>query len=135
MIGHLTKLKVADNSGALIVECIKILSGKKSANISEEILVTVQKRIPQRNPAIAGTTKEKRALLKGSIINRIIVRTKSGIIRPNGLKIQFHDNAVVLFSRKNENLLGSRIIGPVTLELRKWNFLKILSLTQPGQAI
>jgi large subunit ribosomal protein L14 len=131
MICHLTKLKVADNSGALIVECIKILSGKKSANISDEILVTIQKRMPLGN----NTLKEKRRLKRGSIVHRIVVRTKTGIIRPNGLKIQFNDNAVVLFSRKNENLLGSRIIGPVTLELRKWNFLKILSLTQPGQSI
>jgi large subunit ribosomal protein L14 len=131
MICHLTKLKVADNSGALIVECIKILSGKKSANISDEILVTIQKRIPLTTT----TLKEKRRLKRGSIVHRIIVRTKTGIIRSNGLKIQFNDNAVVLFSRKNENLLGSRIIGPVTLELRKWNFLKILSLTQPGQSI
>jgi large subunit ribosomal protein L14 len=131
MICHLTKLKVADNSGALIVECIKILSGKKSANISDEILVTIQKRMPLGS----NTLKEKRRLKRGSIVHRIVVRTKTGIIRPNGLKIQFNDNAVVLFSRKNENLLGSRIIGPVTLELRKWNFLKILSLTQPGQSI
>jgi len=128
MIGHLTKLNVADNSGALIVECIKILSKvrKNQANIGDEILATVQKRHIDPN----FIRHLKRPLKKGMIVRAIVVRTKTGIIRPNGTKIYFDENAVVLYSKKTENLLGSRIIGPVTRELRKWNFLKVLSLAE-----
>lgn len=126
MICHLTKLNVTDNSGALIIECIKILSKKKAAKIGEEIIATVQKR--HINPNFIRHIK--RPLKKGAIVRGIIVRTKKGILRPDGSTIKFDDNAAVLYSQKTEKLLGSRIIGTVPRELRKWNFLKILSLAE-----
>lgn len=126
MISHLSKLNVADNSGALLVECIKILAKKKVANITDELVATVQKR--HINPNFIRHIK--RPLKKGMLVRAIIVRTKTGIIRPNGIKIKFRDNAVVLYSQKTEKLLGSRILGPIPRELRKWNFLKILTLAE-----
>ena len=115
MIQTLTKLKVADNSGATLVECIKNKS--PYANIGDPIVVTIQKRI---------ITSTKKPLKQGGIYKAIVVRTKKGIIRPNGEKISFTDNAVVLYN--NDNLLGTKIIGTVTKELRKYHQLKILSL-------
>lgn len=126
MISHLTKLNVADNSGALVVECIKILSQRRWANIGDEILATVQKR--HLDPTYIRHIK--RPLKKGMIVRAIIIRTKKGVIRPNGIQISFDDNAVVLYSKKTENLLGSRVIGPVARELRKWNYLKVLSVAE-----
>jgi large subunit ribosomal protein L14 len=124
MISHLTKLNVADNSGALIVECIKILSQARWANIGDEILVTVQKR--HLDPTYIRHIK--RPLKKGRIVRRIIIRSKTGIVRPNGIRISFDENAVVLYSK--ERLLGSRVNGSVVRELRKWNYLKVLSLAE-----
>jgi large subunit ribosomal protein L14 len=126
MICHLTKLNVADNSGPLLIECIKILSKKKAATIGEEIIATVQKR--HINPNFIRHIK--RPLKKGAIIRAIIVRTKKAIIRANGSKLEFDENAAVLYSPKTEKLLGSRIIGTIPRELRKWNYLKILSLAE-----
>jgi len=116
MIYNLTKLNVTDNSGPIIVECIKILSRGRYANIGNQILTTVQKK----NNNFRG----------GVIVRAIIVRTKKGIIRPNGTKIKFDNNSVILYSNKTENLLGTKIFGVVTRELRKWHFLKILSLAE-----
>jgi len=134
MILPLTKLRVADNSGPLVVECIKILSGSKFANIGDEILATVQTRMPANDTGLIRTNsnkgKKRRALKKGAIVRAIIVRSKKGIYRPNGIRISFDENAVVLYSNKTENLLASKISGPMTRELRKWNFLKILSLAE-----
>jgi large subunit ribosomal protein L14 len=115
MISNLTKLNVADNSGALIVECIKVLGSARYAKIGDEIIATVQKR--HIDPTFIKHIK--RPLKKGSIVRAIIIRTKRPLIRPNGLTIKFDENAVILYSNKTENLFGSKIYGPVTRELRK----------------
>jgi len=112
-----TVLNVADNSGARKVLCIKVLGGSKKryAQIGDVIKVTVKDAIPR------GKVK------KGEICNALIVRTKTGVRRPDGSLIRFDSNAAVLLDNKREPL-GTRVFGPVTRELRTGNYLKIISL-------
>ena len=112
-----TNLTVADNSGARLVQCIKVLGGtkKKSATIGDLIVVSVKEAIPN------GKVK------KGEVVRAVIVRTSNGIFRFDGTKIKFDKNAVVLLDNKLEPL-GTRIFGPVTRELRALTFMKIISL-------
>ena len=117
MIQMQTILKIADNSGARSVMCIKVLGGSKRryANIGDIIKVAVREAIP--------TGKVK----KGQVVDALIVRTKKGVRRPDGSLIRFDSNAVVLLDNKLEPL-GTRIFGPVTRELRDLTFMKIISL-------
>ena len=112
-----TKLNVADNSGAILVQCIKILGGSKrrSANIGDVIVVSVKEAIPN------GKVK------MGEVTRAVIVRTKKGVSRRDGSLIRFDKNSAVLLTKEGEPI-GTRIFGPVTRELRLKNFTKIISL-------
>ncbi len=117
MIQVQTELSVADNTGAKIVECIKVLGGSKRryASVGDSIVVSVKEAIPN------GKVK------KGSVQKAIIVRTKYPILRNDGSKVKFDSNAAVITDEKGEPL-GTRIFGPVTRELRAKGQTKILSL-------
>lgn len=116
MIQMQTELEVADNSGARIVECIKVLGGSKRryAHIGDVIKVTVKEAVPR------GKIK------KGDVLKAVVVRTRSGVRRPDGSLIRFDKNAAVLLNNQ-EQPVGTRIFGPVTRELRAM-FMKIISL-------
>jgi large subunit ribosomal protein L14 len=117
MIQNHTELKVADNTGARRVECIKVLGGSKRryAGVGDLIVVSVKDAIPK------GKVK------KGSVHRAVVVRTRKEIFRDDGSKIQFDSNAVVLTDEKGEPM-GTRIFGPVTRELRAKGHTKIISL-------
>ena len=117
MIQPQTCLKVADNSGAKKVLCIKVLGGSKKryARIGDVIKVTVKDAIPR------GKVK------KGEVYDALVVRTKHGVRRSDGSLIRFDSNAAVLLDNKKEPI-GTRVFGPVTRELRARNYLKIISL-------
>ncbi len=118
MIQMLTKLDVADNSGAKLVECIKVLggSGKTYASVGDVIIVAV------KDAVTGGKAK------KGEVKSAVIVRTKSAVMREDGSYIQFDTNSVVLITKDTKEPIGTRIFGPVARELRNKNFLKICSL-------
>ena len=109
--------QVADNSGARLISCIKVIGGSKRryARIGDIIVVSVKDAIPR--------SKVK----KGEVQRAIIVRTKKPLIREDGTSIKFDSNAAVLLDKQNEPI-GTRIFGPVTRELRKRNMMKIVSL-------
>jgi len=117
MIQMQSKLDVADNSGARVVQCIKVLGGshRRYANIGDVIKVSVKDAIPR------GKVK------KGEIYNAVVVRTAKGVRRADGSLIRFDGNAAVLLNAKLEPI-GTRIFGPVTRELRGERFMKIVSL-------
>jgi large subunit ribosomal protein L14 len=117
MIQMQTNLKVADNSGARRVQCIKVLGGskRKTAAVGDVIVVSVKDAIPR------GRVK------KGDVRRAVIVRTAKEIRRPDGSAIRFDDNAAVLINQQGEPI-GTRIFGPVTRELRGKEFMKIISL-------
>ena len=112
-----SKMKVADNSGARTVKVIKVLggSGAKYANIGDEAVVAYKKPTP------GGVVK------KGEVVRAVIVRTKTGVRRPDGSYIKFDENACVLL-RDDKSPRGTRIFGPVARELRDNNFMRIISL-------
>ena len=117
MIQMQTNLEVADNSGARRVQCIKVLGGSKRrfASVGDVIVVSVKEAIPR------GRVK------KGEMHRAVVVRTAKEIRRSDGSTIRFDTNAVVLIDPQNE-LIGTRIFGPVTRELRSKNYMKIISL-------
>lgn len=117
MIQMQSKLVAADNSGARHLMCIKVLGGsrRRYAGIGDIIKVTVKEAIPR------GKVK------KGEIYNAVVVRTASGVRRPDGSVIRFDRNAAVLLNNQNQPI-GTRIFGPVTRELRGERFMKIISL-------
>ena len=117
MIQMQTKLDVADNSGARVVQCIKVLGGshRRYASVGDVIKVSVKEAIPR------GKVK------KGEVYNAVVVRTAKGIRRADGSLIRFDGNAAVLLNNKLEPI-GTRIFGPVTRELRTEKFMKIVSL-------
>jgi len=117
MIQVQTELNVADNTGAKIVECIKVLGGSKRryASIGDAIVVSVKEAIP------SGKVK------KGTVHKAVVVRTKYSIHRNDGSKVKFDNNAVVIIDEKGEPV-GTRIFGPVTRELRAKGQMKIISL-------
>jgi large subunit ribosomal protein L14 len=117
MIQMQTNLKVADNSGARRVQCIKVLGGskRKTASVGDVIVVSVKDAIPR------GRVK------KGDVRRAVIVRTAKEIRRSDGSAIRFDDNAAVLINQQGEPI-GTRIFGPVTRELRGKEFMKIISL-------
>ncbi|QJC30208.1 50S ribosomal protein L14 [Enterobacteriaceae endosymbiont of Plateumaris sericea] len=118
MIQEHTILSVADNSGARSVMCIKVLGGsrRRYANIGDIVKITIKEAIPK------GKVK------KGDVLKAVIVRTKKGIRRLDGSVIRFDNNACVLLNDTNEQLIGTRVFGPVTRELRNEKFMKIISL-------
>ena len=117
MIQTESRLRVADNSGAKEVLCIRVLGGTKRryASIGDQIVVTVKDAMP------ASATK------KGTVTKAVIVRVKKEIRRKDGSYIRFDDNAVVLLTATGE-MRGTRILGPVARELRDKDFMKIVSL-------
>ena len=119
MIQMQSLLKIADNSGARSVMCIKVLGGSKRryANIGDVIKVAVREAIP--------TGKVK----KGQVVDALIVRSKKGVRRRDGSLIKFDENAAVLINAQKAPI-GTRVFGPVTRELREGKHMKILSLAQ-----
>lgn len=117
MIQMQTRLKVADNSGAREVQCIKVLGGSKrrSADVGDIIVVSIKEAIPR------GKVK------KGDVHRAVIARTSYVVGRDDGSYIRFDGNAVVLVD-KNCEPIGTRIFGPVPRELRQKGFMKIISL-------
>ncbi|MDR3326170.1 MAG: 50S ribosomal protein L14 [Rhodospirillaceae bacterium] len=117
MIQMQTNLDVADNSGARQVQCIKVLGGshRTIANVGDVIVVSIKSAIPR------GRVK------KGDVHNAVIVRTSKEIRRIDGSVIRFDNNAAVLINKQGD-LIGTRIFGPVTRELRAKKYMKIISL-------
>jgi large subunit ribosomal protein L14 len=117
MIQVETFLNVADNSGAKVVQCIKVLGGskRKYAGIGDIIVVAVKDALPTSN------------IKKGSVEKAVIVRTHKEYRRPDGTYIRFDDNACVIIDA-GMNPKGKRIFGPVARELREKDFMKIVSL-------
>ncbi len=117
MIQTESRLKVADNSGARELVCIKVpgSSGKKYAGIGEKIICSVKEAIPDG------------MVSKGEIVPALVVRTKKEIRREDGSYIKFDENAAVIVDEV-DNPRGTRIFGPVTRELREKNHMKIISL-------
>ena len=117
MIQMQSLLKIADNSGARSVMCIKVLGGSKRryANIGDVIKVAIREAIP--------TGKVK----KGQVVDALIVRTKKGVRRKDGSLIKFDENAAVLINNQKAPI-GTRVFRPVTRELRDGKHMKILSL-------
>ena len=117
MIQHLSKLKVADNSGAKELMCIKVIGGSKRryARIGDVVVCSVKKTIPNSN------------VKKGSVVKAVVVRTTKDTKRPDGSKVKFDDNAAILINA-DRNPLGTRVFGPVARELRDKDYMKIVSL-------
>jgi large subunit ribosomal protein L14 len=117
MIQAETRLTVADNSGAKILYCIKVLGGsrRRYASIGDIIVVSVKEAIPNAK------------VKKGDVLKAVVVRTKKEIKRPDGSYIRFDDNSAVLIG-VNKEPVGTRIFGPVARELRAKKFMKIISL-------
>jgi len=118
MIQMQTKLDVADNSGATVAQCIKVLGAtrRRYAGIGDIVVLSVKKALPG-NP-----------VKQGNVVKGVIVRTKKAVKRKDGTSIRFDTNAVVLLD-ENKNPRGTRIFGPVARELRQ-NFMKIVSLAE-----
>ena len=117
MIQQESRLNVADNSGAKEVLCIRVLGGtrRKYASVGDKIIVSVKKAIPSGN------------IKKGTVAKAVVVRTSKEIRRADGSYIRFDDNAVVLLNTAGE-MIGTRIFGPVSRELREKQYMKIVSL-------
>ena len=117
MIQQETFLKVADNTGAKEIKCIRVLGGskRKFGNIGDVIVASVRKSTP------GGTVK------KGEVVKAVIVRSAKGVHRADGTYVRFADNAAVTI-KDDKNPRGTRIFGPVARELRDKDYMKILSL-------
>ncbi|KAL0144626.1 AP-2 complex subunit MU-1 [Mucor lusitanicus] len=126
MIGLKGTLNVIDNSGAIVAECIRVMSGARFARAGDEI-VCVVKRARPINPNIAGTQAAAQKVKKGDVRHALVVRTKKEMSRPDGRTIRFDDNACILLNQKKEPL-GTRVLGVVSAELRTKNWMKAVSL-------
>ena len=117
MIQQQTYLKVADNTGAKELMCIRVLGGtrRRYANIGDVVVASVKKAAP------GGVVK------KGDVVKAVVVRSVKGLRREDGTYIRFDENAAVII-RDDKNPRGTRIFGPVARELREKDYLKILSL-------
>lgn len=117
MIQQQSYLKVADNTGAKEIMCIRVLggSGRRYANIGDVIVASVKKAAP------GGVVK------KSEVVKAVVVRTAKGVRRDDGTYIRFDENAAVII-KEDKNPKGTRIFGPVARELREKDYLKILSL-------
>jgi len=118
MIQQETILEVADNTGAKLVQCIKVLRGSKRryAGVGDVVVCSVKESIPRAS------------VKKGDVIRAVIVQTKKKIRREDGSYLQFHTNSCVILDDKLENPRGTRIFGPIARELREKGFMKIVSL-------
>ena len=117
MIQEESYLKVADNTGAKEIHCLRVLGGskRKYGNIGDVIVASVRKATP------GGTVK------KGEVVKAVIVRSKRGVRREDGSYVRFDENAAVII-KEDRNPKGTRIFGPVARELREKDYMKILSL-------
>lgn len=117
MIQQESRIKVADNSGAKEILCIRVLGGtaKRYASIGDKIIGSVKQATP------SGTVK------KGQVVKAVMVRVRKEIRRKDGSYIRFDDNACVLID-ENDQMKGTRVFGPVARELRDNNFMKVVSL-------
>lgn len=117
MVQPQTRLKVADNTGAKVIGCIRVLGGsfRRSGNIGDVIVASVKSAIP------GGSVK------KGDVVKAVIVRTAKGLQRPDGSHIRFDDNAAVIIDEQGQPK-GTRIFGPIARELRDKGYMKIISL-------
>lgn len=117
MIQQESRIKVADNTGAKELMCIRVLGGSKKryAKVGDVVVASVKHATPGS------------VVKKGEIVKAVIVRTKKGVKRPDGSYIKFDDNAAVIL-REDENPRGTRIFGPVARELRDNKYTRILSL-------
>lgn len=117
MVQPQTLLKVADNTGAKVIMCIRVLGGsfRRSGNIGDVIVASVKKAIP------GGMVK------KGDVIKAVVVRTTRGLRRQDGTHIRFDDNAAVIIDNQKQPK-GTRIFGPIARELREKDYMKIISL-------
>ncbi len=117
MVQPQTRLKVADNTGAKQIMCIRVLGGsfRRSGNIGDVIVASVKSAIP------GGVVK------KGDVVKAVIVRTSKGLRRQDGSHIRFDDNAAVIIDNQKQPK-GTRIFGPIARELRDKNYMKIISL-------
>lgn len=117
MLQQESRMKVADNSGAKEVLCIRVLGGTKRryASIGDTVVVSVKSAMPSGN------------IKKGQVSRAVVVRTKKEVRRNDGSYIRFDENAVVLLNNNGE-MRGTRIFGPVARELREKQFMKIVSL-------
>ena len=117
MIQPQTRLKVADNTGAREIMCIRVLGGsfRRSGNIGDVIIASVKSAIP------GGSVK------KGDVVRAVIVRSHKGIRRADGSYIKFDDNAAVIIDNQKQPK-GTRIFGPIARELREKDYMKIISL-------
>ena len=117
MVQQESYLRVADNTGAKELKCIRVLGGstRRYGNIGDVIVASVRKAAP------GGMVK------KGDVVRAVIVRTKKGLRRQDGSYIRFDENAAVII-REDKNPRGTRIFGPVARELREKDYMKILSL-------
>ena len=117
MIQQESRLKVADNSGAREILCIRVKGGshRRYASVGDVITATVKSASPQGG------------VRKGEVVQAVVVRTRKPLSRPDGTYISFDENAAVLIDNAN-NPRGTRIFGPVARELRERNFMKIVSL-------
>lgn len=117
MIQVETRLKAADNSGAKVLYCIKVLGGsrRRYATVGDIIVVSVKEAIPNAK------------VKKGDVLKAVVVRTTKEVRRPDGSYIRFDENSAVLINQAKEPI-GTRIFGPVARELRTKRFMKIISL-------
>lgn len=118
MIQQFTRLKVADNSGAREIMCIRVLKGSqpKYGGVGDVIVASVKSATPNM------------PIKKGDVIKAVIVRSKRAVRRADGSTLRFDDNAAVVINPNNLEPRGTRIFGPVARELRDGNFMKIVSL-------
>jgi large subunit ribosomal protein L14 len=118
MIQEYTRVTVADNSGAKVAQCIRVLGGtrRRYARVGDVIVASVKSAIPNGN------------VKKGQVVKCVIVRTKKEIGRKDGSYIRFSDNAAVILQEDSQEPVGTRIFGPVARELRAKKFMKIVSL-------
>ncbi len=118
MIQEYTRLNVADNSGAKVVECFRVLGGsrRRYARVGDIVVAAVKSAIPNGN------------VKKGQVVKCVVVRTRKEIGRKDGTYIRFSDNAAVILSEDSMEPIGTRIFGPVARELRDKKFMKIVSL-------
>ena len=118
MIQHRSMLKVADNSGAKLVQCIRVLGGykKRYAQVGDIITVVIKSAQPYAQ------------VKKSQVVAAVIVRQRKEVRRKSGIYIRFDENAVVIIEKKNKEPKGTRIFGPVARELRAKGFNKIVSL-------
>lgn len=118
MIQQESRLKVADNTGAKELLCIRVLgsSNRRYASIGDLIVATVKEASPNM------------PVKKSDVVTAVVVRTKSTLKRSDGTSIRFSDNAAVIINKKDGNPIGTRVFGPVARELREKNYMKIISL-------